>query len=280
MDELLEDVDDAVTMQAGHYLGTIVLAETGGSSYDIVDGQQRLCSLFLLLHALLTRLDPSDRFRITTEDNMLGTSGAWRIRFGANASSVADLLADLHPKPESPGQRRLVAAHQRVTDRAGALVAAGGADLVRRWLEALQAFQVVRLVERDTGRAVRLFQTVNDRGKPLSTMEKAKALLVYYSNCYLAGRLDSGCGEARTCVFASCGSSLPPWRGTDRPIWRGPACGGVLRHGMRPGRLHRPVLLRPRMPQHAERPDVVSQAQLPQHNEGTPIRQPPAGSRG
>ena len=37
----------------------------------------------------------------------------------------------------------------------------------------------VKIIENSEGDAIRIFQTVNDRGKPLSNMEKAKSLLIY-----------------------------------------------------------------------------------------------------
>jgi len=48
----------------------------------------------------------------------------------------------------------------------------------------------MEFIESSEGDAIRIFQTVNDRGKPLSNMEKAKSLLIYFSNRYLEKRLD------------------------------------------------------------------------------------------
>lgn len=48
----------------------------------------------------------------------------------------------------------------------------------------------MEFIESDDGKAIRIFQTVNDRGKPLSNMDKAKSLLIYYSNRFLNGNLD------------------------------------------------------------------------------------------
>ena len=56
---------------------------------------------------------------------------------------------------------------------------------------AIKNLEVIQFDAKDTGRAIRMFQTINDRGLPLSTMDKAKALLVFYSNRYLSGELDS-----------------------------------------------------------------------------------------
>jgi len=64
----------------------------------------------------------------------------------------------------------------------------------------------LEFVEEDEGRAIRIFQTVNDRGVPLTNMDKAKSLLVYYSNRFLDRKLDhkiNECfGEAYRCYDA------------------------------------------------------------------------------
>ena len=48
-----------------------------------------------------------------------------------------------------------------------------------------------------------MFQTVNDRGLPLSAMDKAKALLVFYSNRHLNGALDSLINKCFGCCYSA-----------------------------------------------------------------------------
>ena len=48
---------------------------------------------------------------------------------------------------------------------------------LKRWLDAIKTLEIIQFAERDTGRAIRMFQTINDRGLPLTAMDKAKALL-------------------------------------------------------------------------------------------------------
>ncbi|WP_096014924.1 hypothetical protein [Campylobacter lanienae] len=48
----------------------------------------------------------------------------------------------------------------------------------------------MRLEEKNAGRAIRMFQTVNDRGVPLSLLDKLKALLILYSNKFCNEELD------------------------------------------------------------------------------------------
>ncbi len=55
-------------------------------------------------------------------------------------------------------------------------------------LEALLKMVLMRLEEPDPGRAIRTFQSVNDRGVPLLLLDKLKFLLIYYSNTFCDGK--------------------------------------------------------------------------------------------
>ncbi|OPG56116.1 hypothetical protein BGL85_04035 [Helicobacter pylori] len=55
-------------------------------------------------------------------------------------------------------------------------------------LEALLKMVLMRLEEPDPGRAIRTFQSVNDRDVPLLLLDKLKSLLIYYSNTFCDGK--------------------------------------------------------------------------------------------
>ncbi|GAA9494137.1 hypothetical protein UBN2_07710 [Helicobacter pylori] len=59
---------------------------------------------------------------------------------------------------------------------------------VNERLEALLEMVLMRLKEPDPGRAIRTFQSVNDRGVSLLLLDKLKSLLIYYSNIFCDGK--------------------------------------------------------------------------------------------
>ncbi len=59
---------------------------------------------------------------------------------------------------------------------------------VNERLEALLKMVLMRLEEPDPGRAIRTFQSVNDRGVSLLLLDKLKSLLIYYSNTFCDGK--------------------------------------------------------------------------------------------
>lgn len=59
---------------------------------------------------------------------------------------------------------------------------------VNERLETLLEMVLMRLEEPDPGRAIRTFQSVNDRGVSLLLLDKLKSLLIYYSNTFCDGK--------------------------------------------------------------------------------------------
>ncbi len=60
---------------------------------------------------------------------------------------------------------------------------------VNERLEALLEMVLMWFEEPDPGRAIRTFQSVNDRGVPLLLLDKLKSLLIYYSNTFCDGKM-------------------------------------------------------------------------------------------
>lgn len=187
--ELFIDIQDAIDTNTSHYFGTLVLAQTG-TAFEIVDGQQRLSTIVLLVHALLAQLDPADRIRIADEVFLLNNGATLKLDFGSNRAFVTHLLAAHTPTPTTGGQRRLEKAYQLCLERARVIRDTGSDAAIHTWLQAIKNLELIAFSESDTGRAIRTFQSVNDRGRPLTYMDKAKALLVLYSNRCLSGGLD------------------------------------------------------------------------------------------
>lgn len=54
VDDLFEDIEEAMELGGGHYLGTFILCQPDKKGpVNVVDGQQRLTTLTLLLNALI-----------------------------------------------------------------------------------------------------------------------------------------------------------------------------------------------------------------------------------
>jgi hypothetical protein len=199
VDDLLNDVEEALADRSGHYLGTFILSQEGPEAPAfVVDGQQRLTTLTLIFHALVRRLEKDElRFHYRSQFIKSPATGLKLNVHGGNQAFLQALVDGTTPVPGTDGQERLSKAYDRISLRVDELLAGeGGQARLEAWLLQLSRVEVLEFVAEDEGRAIRMFQSVNDRGVPLSKMDIVKSLLIYSSNRYLNGALDESIAEA------------------------------------------------------------------------------------
>ncbi|GAA9125601.1 DUF262 domain-containing protein [Helicobacter pylori] len=85
---------------------------------------------------------------------------------------------------DTEGKQNLFEVLKAILDKVGKL----NEEEVNGRLETLLEMVLMRLEEPDPGRAIRTFQSVNDRGVPLLLLDKLKSLLIYYSNTFCDGK--------------------------------------------------------------------------------------------
>ena len=205
VDDLFGDVEEALEVGGGHYLGTFILSQIDKNApVQVVDGQQRLTTLTMVLDVLIDAVDDiniKQHYRNTFIEHPV--TGAKFSVLGDNEFFFRELLAGKHPVAQSDGQERLQRAHRWIRQRVQALLQQGGQALVKSWLLCISQMEVLEFIESNEGKAIRMFQSVNDRGVPLAKMDIVKSLLVYYSNRYLGGELDSSISQQFGQAFRS-----------------------------------------------------------------------------
>ena len=207
--EFLDDMD-ALLSDRHHYTGTVVLCaarskseqwDADGNAYsqvDIVDGQQRLTTITLLLDGirrLLADLSPtSQALAKGIAKNFIAAeaiNGLPLYKLSLNADTDhffrANILSETSSVegPRITSERRLAAAKKQIADHLTASTSRLG-DAAEQWLADLYkkvANQLwFTLYELDDESEVGIiFETMNDRGKPLTDLEKVKNLLLHTS---------------------------------------------------------------------------------------------------
>lgn len=208
LDDLWEDLLEAEKVKSdemGHFLGTIVVAEVSNNQqvYDIIDGQQRATTLFMLRYALNQKID-NPNYNI---NNFIDKNGNFRL-------SVIDINKDFFEKTlqqaqnkalnlelekeiKTDGQRRMYEVFNAIWSYVKNL----SNERAEKLLCVLDKMVLMWLQEKKSGRAIRMFQTVNDRGMPLLLLDKLKALLILYSNKHCGGKLDNIINERFGSIF-------------------------------------------------------------------------------
>ncbi|MGI0407230.1 DUF262 domain-containing protein [Helicobacter himalayensis] len=193
-DDLWEDLQEAVDSkeQQGHFLGTIVVApnQQDSKKFDIIDGQQRITTIFMLLYALVYKSEFRENYKIKF---LTDKRGEIKLEVAPqNQEFLKELLEDsqngilpatLKEKADTQGKKNLYEVFKSILDKVSKL----GKEEIERYIEALLSMILMWLEEPNSGRAIRTFQSVNDRGVQLNLLDKLKSLLIYYSNLYCNG---------------------------------------------------------------------------------------------
>lgn len=177
--------------ESGHFLGTIVIAPHGYNAYDLIDGQQRMTTIFMLLTALIERSAEKDelkpqylikggkpRFQVIEKNQDFFTK---LLGYAGSSHIPAELQKQAHTK----GQKNLCEVFNAILSSVNL-----PQDEINLYIDTLLSMQLIVFKESNAGQAIRTFQSVNDRGVPLKTFDKLKSLLIYYSNRYCDARLD------------------------------------------------------------------------------------------
>ncbi|WQT66985.1 DUF262 domain-containing HNH endonuclease family protein [Helicobacter pylori] len=192
--DLWEDLEEAIDYKKGqgHFIGTMVVTknEDNKKLYDIIDGQQRTTTIFMLLHVLANKQNEENKQETR---KYLYQEGELKLKVAPENQSFFKALLEAAEKgnishcekdADTEGKQNLFEVLKAILDKVSKL----NKEEVNERLEALLGIVLMRFEEPDTGRAIRTFQSVNDRGVLLPLLDKLKSLLIYYSNIFCDGK--------------------------------------------------------------------------------------------
>lgn len=202
LDDLWEDIREVLRTDMPHFLGTVVLMKQTDQVYDsegrpfqvcdVVDGQQRITTICLFLLAVYDILRIYDnkisiglwRDFVQHEDNIpkLQLGGLNKEYFDSLVSSVQ--LNNTLPEAQRSSDERLRKAVRRFQNIINAWIEAKDVNLNSLASCVREKLQVLYFVTDSQALAIKTFQSVNDRGKDLSLLDKSKSFLMFYLTRY------------------------------------------------------------------------------------------------
>ena len=196
LDDLLNDLSDVEFIKE-HYAGTITLIKSGQekigitdlTKYDIVDGQQRLTTFHLLLVSIyhrISEINPFEADDVIIKSVISKGKTLLRLNNKNNQEFFFDLLNELDINiikkftPTSKTQINLL--NTRVHFHTYLQRYTSINTLIKIYNNLLSKFKVNVFELEEESEVGLIFETMNDRGLPLSDIDKVKNYLIYLTH--------------------------------------------------------------------------------------------------
>ncbi len=181
LQDFVDDIENQVTKR-DYFFGTILLQEQGIHDdfeiIDIVDGQQRITTLVMFMKLLLKQSKDVGNNTALKEDTYIQYHDTYKLRIQEidddffKSYILEDNKFD-NSLVHTPSQRRLWKAR----------------EFLERWLETraknvkdfidkIESMRVLTYSVEDDAEATLIFETTNDRGKSLTSLEKTKSFFM------------------------------------------------------------------------------------------------------
>lgn len=221
VEQLLADITaelggSTATSAPEYFIGSIVVCPGPDGVLELIDGQQRMTTLFLLLCAIRDRIEElgqtasnAIRHQIAAESVDANGQDVFRYRLDLQYEDSGDVLVEI--AEGRLGQRRnatrsianIANAYQVAKDFLGTQF---GDDIaaVRGFYGYLNnKVKLIRIQTEDVAKALKIFETINDRGIGLNSMDLLKNLLFMKASRDQFGRLRDVWKELQDTIFTT-----------------------------------------------------------------------------
>ena len=194
VEQLLKDVreemgDGAAQEAPEYFIGSIVVCPGRDGVFDLIDGQQRMTTLYITLCAIRDRLaelgaPTSSVLNAQIADAAVDVSGEEhrRYRLDLQYEDSGDALIHLAvgkpiETPSTQSMRNMQNAHHVVTRFLDSEFGQDPAAVRKLYGYLTNKVKLIRIQTEDVAKALKIFETINDRGVGLNSMDLLKNLL-------------------------------------------------------------------------------------------------------
>lgn len=190
LDEFWEDITDCIANDKKHYFGSIFLENKNNDNvYYLIDGQQRLTTLSILLYCFIDKLDNS-KVKQKYLSDYINHKELFKVSYSDSYEKVNFLQNKIFSNSHgNPGikdiyEKNLWFCKKYFKTKVSTFE---NIDSVISALEQNLSFNV-QIMTTDFD-AQSIFETLNNRGKPLTILEKLKNRLIYLDSKKSDGKL-------------------------------------------------------------------------------------------
>ena len=180
--DFVEDIENQKPDRS-YFFGTILFQEQprdkGFEMIDIVDGQQRITTLIIFMKLLLAEQEKAGNDVTMLEDTYIQIYNRYKLSVLDidNDFFTSYILQDNRPdvsQVHTPSQRRLLEAKDFLNQTIKARP-----DKIGEFIDTIESMKVLTYSVEDKAEATLIFETTNDRGKSLTSLEKTKSFLMH-----------------------------------------------------------------------------------------------------
>ncbi len=188
------DSFDSTDPNAEYFIGSIVTCERPDQTLELIDGQQRLTTIYLFLCVLRYRLERDGehiqkllgQIKSSTITSEGEESFRYRVDLQYPDSSgilqhLADGRRDTQGDQETLSGRNLLSAFDQIEEFLSAKIV-NTTELKKFYAYLINSVKVIRIEAYNISRALRIFETINSRGRDLDAMDLLKNLLFMHAN--------------------------------------------------------------------------------------------------
>lgn len=179
-----------------YFIGSIVVCPGKDGVFDLIDGQQRMTTLFLTLCAIRDRFEVLDDKapgalapQIATTSSDAHGRDVFRYRLDLQYEDSGNVLVGIADKKEDPADGQKTRSIANILNAYSSVTA----FLTQQFgdnTDALRVFygyfinkvKLIRIQTEDVAKALKIFETINDRGVGLDSMDLLKNLLFMESD--------------------------------------------------------------------------------------------------
>lgn len=207
---LWQDIEESLKDNMNHFVGTLSFKENKSiglstdTVYEIIDGQQRITTLFILLKILIDKIEDLD-VKESQLSTFIGTKANLKLQpLGEDGDFLKKLLFDF----ESIDKESINKRSQRFMYSASKLFYAfanplNSSEIEERIIFIRDSIEVLVFNVENQAQAVKMFSIINDRGLPLRILDKTKSILMLYSTIHLKEELNDEVNNSFEKIFDS-----------------------------------------------------------------------------
>jgi hypothetical protein len=205
---LWQDIEESIKDKMNHFVGTLSFKENKSiglstdTVYEIIDGQQRITTIFILLKVLIDKISNED-VKKSQLSAFIGSHNNLKLQpLGIDGEFLNQLLF----KPETLVAETINKRSQKFMFSAKKLFTAFSNSLTETEIEERIIFirdniEVLVFNVVSQAQAVKMFSIINDRGLPLRILDKTKSILMLYSTLHLKEKLNDDINNSFEKIF-------------------------------------------------------------------------------